>query len=328
MERPSNCIFCKIIEKTQPSSLVYEDELSIAFLDIHPVNEGHVLVVPKRHSSSIIDLPEDEAAHLLKVGSRILKRLRQSGIKCAGANLILSDGPVAGQEVLHTHLHVIPRFQGDGKSFVQSHHTSQVYSRDKLDQIAAKISVRDPQPTSLEQIAQPTIETDRLILQPYKDADAEDVFNYASRSEVTRFLLWETHKTIADSNKFLDWVRSTTCQTRGNLFFVFAMRLKESNRVIGSIDFKNPQPWMGQIDYALHPDHWGKGLMPEAAKAIRDWAFNSFPDFVRLQSFCDPENKGSRRVMEKIGMSFEGIRKKSLRSKGQLIDLAYYALVR
>lgn len=182
--------------------------------------------------------------------------------------------------------------------------------------------------TKPKSITQPTLETDRLILEPYQITDAEDVFAYASRPEVTKFLLWEPHRTIDDSKKFLQWVRSATSYTTGQLFFVFAMRLKESGKVIGSVDFKNPQPWIGQIDYAMHVDHWGKGLMPEAASALRDWAFSAFDDLVRLQSYCDPANIGSKRVMEKVGMTFEGIRKKSFKSKDRIVDLAHYALVR
>lgn len=177
-------------------------------------------------------------------------------------------------------------------------------------------------------ISQPTLETSRLTLEPYKNSDVEDVFDYASRPEVTKFLLWEPHQTIEDSEKFLDWIRASTRSTSDNVFFVFAIRLKETGRVIGSIDFKNPQPWTGQMDYALHVDHWGKGLMSEAAGALRDWAFATFPNLVRLQSYCEPDNIGSRRVMEKVGMSFEGIRKKSFTRKGQLVDLAHYALLK
>ncbi len=187
---------------------------------------------------------------------------------------------------------------------------------------------RGTTPVQKNEVAQPRLETNRLILEPYKDSDASDVFEYASRSEVTKFLLWEPHKTLEDSQKFLHWVKTSTSTSRGKVFFVFALRLKENGKVIGSIDFKNPQPWVGQIDYAMHVDHWGKGLMAEAACAIRDWAFDTFDDLARIQSYCDPENVGSRRVMEKIGLTFEGIRKKSFKSKGQIIDLAHYALVR
>lgn len=185
-------------------------------------------------------------------------------------------------------------------------------------------------PPGLEKtfLPQPRLETARLVLEPYKDSDLDDILAYASNEEVTRFLSWEAHKTLEDSRQFLEWVRDTTSEEIGKIFFVFAIRLKETGRVIGTVDFKNPKPWIGQIDYVLGLDHWGQGIMPEAAAALRDWSLNQFPDMVRLQSYCETENKASARVMEKIGMKFEGIRRKSFKARGRIIDLADYALIR
>lgn len=180
-----------------------------------------------------------------------------------------------------------------------------------------------------EKIAQPRLETKRLILEPYKDSDLQDIFDYGSNPEITQFVPWSPHKTREDSQKFLNFVYSSTCHVPGKLFFVFAIRLKETGKVIGSIDFKNPQPWIGQIDYALSVDHWNKGIMTEAAQAIKTWALEACPKMVRLQAGCLPENKGSSRVMEKIGMTFEGIRKKSHHwGNGEYKNLAFYAWVR
>lgn len=184
-------------------------------------------------------------------------------------------------------------------------------------------------PNQQETIPQPRLETPRLILEPYKKSDINDIFDYGSNPKITQFVPWSPHKTLEDSQKFLDFAFSSTCNTPGKLFFVFAIRLKESGKVIGSIDFKNPQAWIGQIDYALSVDHWNKGIMTEAALAIKSWAFEACPKVVRLQAGCLLENKGSTRVMEKIGMQFEGIRRKSHHwGNGEYKDLAFYALVR
>ncbi len=115
---------------------------------------------------------------------------------------------------------------------------------------------------------------------------------------------------------------------RDSLFFIFALRLKKSGKVVGSIDFKNPKPWIGQIDYALSPLLWNQGLMTEAATALRDWALASFPDLLRLQGICLPENKASAQVLQKIGMELEGVQKKAFFCKGKVVDIASYALTR
>jgi len=103
--------------------VVYEDDLTMAFLDIQPINPGHVLIIPKQHAESIIDLSADDAAHLMRVGQILDKALRWSDLRCEGVNMYLADGRVAGQDVAHIHLHVFPRFEGDGfeLKIVQAH---------------------------------------------------------------------------------------------------------------------------------------------------------------------------------------------------------------
>jgi len=170
-----------------------------------------------------------------------------------------------------------------------------------------------------------SLETNRLFVEPYRDEDLPDIFAYASQPEITNFLTWEPHKSIDDSRQFLTWVRSSNRNERGSLFFTFGIRLKETGRVIGSVQFSQPKPWMGQLDYALSSAYWNKGLMPEAASAVKTWALEAMPEIVRFQCYCDPENHGSRRVMEKIGLNFECVQKKVFLVKGQITDLAYYA---
>lgn len=108
-----DCIFCKIIRGELPNYRVYEDEKTIAFLDIMPVNAGHTLVVPKTHASNIFDItPEDWAAVAETV--RILARAIEKGMNADGVNIAMNNREHAGQVVPHPHVHIIPRFKGDG----------------------------------------------------------------------------------------------------------------------------------------------------------------------------------------------------------------------
>jgi histidine triad (HIT) family protein len=109
-----SCVFCRIVAGELPGTFVYRDERCAAFMDIKPVNPGHLLVVPLHHATHLADLDGAAAAHLMEVGHRLAGALRGSGLRCEGVNFFLADGAAAGQEVFHVHLHVLPRFQGDG----------------------------------------------------------------------------------------------------------------------------------------------------------------------------------------------------------------------
>jgi len=110
----SNCIFCDIAAGKSDASFVYRDDVCCAFMDIMPVNPGHVLVIPNEHAAHLAELDPETGGRIFMVGQRIAEALRRSGIRCEAVNLFLADGEVAGQEVFHVHLHVIPRFAGDG----------------------------------------------------------------------------------------------------------------------------------------------------------------------------------------------------------------------
>lgn len=107
-------IFAKILRNEIPCHKIYEDDLCLVFLDIFPINPGHFLVVPKARAVTLPELDEEMACHLFRVGHRLSKALRASGLRCEGVNFWVSDGAAAGQEVPHVHLHVIPRWAGDG----------------------------------------------------------------------------------------------------------------------------------------------------------------------------------------------------------------------
>jgi histidine triad (HIT) family protein len=135
----SNCVFCEIVAGKAPSSPVYADDWCTAFMDIQPVNPGHMVVIPNRHAAYLADLDEDAGAQLFRVAQRLVRALRASSIRCEGVNLFLADGEAAGQEVFHVHLHVFPRWNGDGFGLKFGEHYDVRPARSALDDIAQRI---------------------------------------------------------------------------------------------------------------------------------------------------------------------------------------------
>lgn len=115
-----DCVFCAIAGRELPASVVYEDALCIAFMDIHPLRPGHVLVVNRRHAQYLHQLTDEEQANLLRIGSRIGQALRASALKPDAFHFNINDGREAQQTVPHVHLHVLPRYRGDALSFAGS----------------------------------------------------------------------------------------------------------------------------------------------------------------------------------------------------------------
>ena len=135
----ATCLFCRILAGELEASIVWRDELCTAFMDIQPVNPGHVLVVPNAHAADLAQLDEASAAHLMRVAHRLTAALRSSGLKCEGVNLFVADGEAAMQEIFHVHLHVIPRYQGDGFGRRFGPDYAQRPGRDALELAAARI---------------------------------------------------------------------------------------------------------------------------------------------------------------------------------------------
>jgi histidine triad (HIT) family protein len=138
----ATCIFCDILAGRAPASVVYQDDVCWAFMDLHQVNAGHVLVVPKLHAATLADLDDATGGHLFNVGRRIAAALRQSGLRCEGVNRFLADGAAAGQSVAHIHVHVIPRYLGDGAGFRLGSGQHTWPERAELDALAERISAQ------------------------------------------------------------------------------------------------------------------------------------------------------------------------------------------
>ena len=110
----TSCPFCRILAGELPSSLVLEDALVVAILDIRPANPGHTLVMPRRHVEFFTDLTQTEVEFLALAGQRVATALKRGFDSCEAVTFSLADGAAAGQDVPHTHLHVVPRRTGDG----------------------------------------------------------------------------------------------------------------------------------------------------------------------------------------------------------------------
>lgn len=129
-------IFSKIIDREIPADIVYEDEWVIAFLDINPLSAGHTLLIPKKAFTNIFDGDPEVFAHMAKVAMRLGQSIK-SAMHADGVNLIMSNGEAAGQEVLHAHLHIIPRKTGDGVIPQLNHDT---YADGESARVAAEIA--------------------------------------------------------------------------------------------------------------------------------------------------------------------------------------------
>lgn len=136
----AECVFCKIVSGEFESSNIYEDEDMMAFMDIYPVNTGHVLIIPKKHIELISELDEKTSGKMFILAGKINNALRKSGIKLEGVNYFLADGEAAGQEVSHAHLHVFPRYKDDGfgLKFPEGYRKEKP-NRNEFDQLAEKI---------------------------------------------------------------------------------------------------------------------------------------------------------------------------------------------
>jgi histidine triad (HIT) family protein len=112
----SDCIFCKIIAGQIPCTRVYEDAACLAFMDINPIAPGHTLVVPKRHCEAIVEMSADEAAAIFSPVPALAAAVK-AALKAEALNVLQNNGRAAGQAVDHLHIHLIPRWAGDGLGF-------------------------------------------------------------------------------------------------------------------------------------------------------------------------------------------------------------------
>ena len=110
---PDSCIFCAIADGRAPAEVVYEDEHTVAFMDINPAAKGHVLVIPKRHARDLFDVSEEDVQHVMRAVLRVARAIEKA-LRPDGLNLMHATRRAAFQSVYHFHVHVIPRWWNDG----------------------------------------------------------------------------------------------------------------------------------------------------------------------------------------------------------------------
>jgi histidine triad (HIT) family protein len=115
LEQP-DCIFCKIVAGTIPSAKIYEDEHSLAFIDINPLAEGHTLLIPRQHYETLYEMPPELVANMSRLLPSLAAAVR-SATNAQGLNILQNNGPCSGQVVMHVHFHLIPRISGDGLGY-------------------------------------------------------------------------------------------------------------------------------------------------------------------------------------------------------------------
>ena len=134
----SNCVFCRIVAKEIPATVVHEDEHTLAFMDIGQVNPGHVLVALKKHAENIFVLDDAQAAAVFRSAAKVARAIR-GAFEPQGLSVYQANGAAAGQTVFHLHIHLVPRYEGDGMALTWPVKNP---PREKLEENAAKIRAR------------------------------------------------------------------------------------------------------------------------------------------------------------------------------------------
>jgi histidine triad (HIT) family protein len=131
----SDCVFCRIVARQIPATVVHEDEHTLAFMDLGQVNPGHVLVAVKRHAENLYALDDAQAAAVLRAAARVARAIRDA-FAPQGLSVYQANGKAAGQTVFHYHVHLVPRHEGDGMALTWPVKNP---PREKLEEYAAKI---------------------------------------------------------------------------------------------------------------------------------------------------------------------------------------------
>lgn len=170
----------------------------------------------------------------------------------------------------------------------------------------------------------PVFPTARMTLRAMRPRDLGDVYALCSHPKVAEYVLWDAHQTKQDTRRYLNWVIDGYRQKKPP---IWAMELNQTHRVIGTCTFVefDPAYKVAEMGYIVSYDCWGQGYATEAAAALVTYGFSRMR-LQRIESRCMAENKRSARVMQKLGMRFEGILRKGVFSKGVPHDLYLYAM--
>jgi uncharacterized cupin superfamily protein/RimJ/RimL family protein N-acetyltransferase len=170
----------------------------------------------------------------------------------------------------------------------------------------------------------PILETDRLILRPIETSDASDIFDYAKDLETTKYVTWEAHQSIANSEKHIKWVHDN--YLAGILMYAICLK-EDPQTMIGDVSaFWSSRPnKVMELGTILNRKYWGKGIIPEALERLIQHCWET-QDIVRIQARCMKENKACYRMMEKVGMRHEGTIHSSLFCKGKAWDMEMFSI--
>lgn len=175
----------------------------------------------------------------------------------------------------------------------------------------------------------PTLETDRLNLRPLNVDDAPDIFSYAKNIEVSQYTLWQPHKNLEDSIKFISEYAFQKYQEEELKPLAVCLKSDGDSKMIGTVGcyWKSKTSNVMELAYALSQDYWGKGIMTEASHAIIDYCFEN-TSVNRICARFKSENIGSGRVMEKLEMTYEGTMRSELFHNGRYWDMKYFSVLK
>ncbi len=178
----------------------------------------------------------------------------------------------------------------------------------------------------LKFLGNPSLETERVKLRKISIADENDIFAYARLPEVSRYVTWDLHKTIADTRLFIHQVLERYKKDEAG---DWAVVLKDTGQVVGTAGFPRiDQPnFQAEVGYVLSRDYWGRGLMTEVLMRLICFAFEEMK-LNRVEATHFPENSASGRVMQKAGMSYEGLLREKVLVKNNFQDLNLYAILK
>ncbi|WP_105615908.1 GNAT family N-acetyltransferase [Vallitalea okinawensis] len=172
----------------------------------------------------------------------------------------------------------------------------------------------------------PVIETERVLLRKVSEEDVADIFEYASNPNVARYASWSNHNTLEDSKRVVDYYvnayKSHSC-------LIWGVVNKSDNKLIGTAGYVNinQNSCRGEIGYTLNEAFWGKGYASEIARKLVDFGFSSM-HLHRIEGICHVDNHPSVRVMEKVGMEFEGILRGYNKKEDNFYDVKLYAILK
>lgn len=171
----------------------------------------------------------------------------------------------------------------------------------------------------------PVLSAERIFLRKMRKTDSYDMFEYSKRQDVTKYLLWEPHRDESYTYKYLTYVQS---RYRSGDFFDWSVIYRENNKMIGTCGFTriNTDSNSAEIGYVLNPDYWGRGIAAEAVRRVMRFGFDEL-SLHRIEAKYMIDNIQSRRVMEKVGMTYEGVNRDSMFVRGNYVSVGVCAIL-